>query len=61
MTFDFTREPGKKLHRHFVTEKQNPLITVVTPFYNAGRYFEQTFHSVMNQTFPWFEWIIVDD
>lgn len=61
MTFDFTREPGKKLHRDFVTEKQNPLITVVTPFYNAGKYFEQTFHSVMNQTFPWFEWIIVDD
>ena len=61
MTFDFTREPGKKLNRAFVKEKQVPLVTVITPFYNAGKYFEQTFRAVINQTFSWFEWIIVDD
>ena len=38
MTFDFTREPGKKLNRAFVKEKQVPLVTVITPFYNAGKY-----------------------
>ena len=38
-----------------------PLMSVITPYYNAGKYFEQTFNCVMNQTFPWFEWIIVDD
>lgn len=37
------------------------LMTVITPYYNAGAYFEQTFWSVINQTFPWFEWLIVDD
>ncbi len=39
----------------------DPLLSIITPFYNAGACFEQTFCSVMNQTFPWFEWIIVDD
>ena len=61
MDFDFGREPGKrKLNRNLVTDGQ-ALMSIITPFYNSGKYFEQTYHSVMNQTFPWFEWIIIDD
>lgn len=61
MNFDFSKEPGrKKLNRGLITGKL-PLVSIITPFYNSGRYFEQTYNSVMNQTFPWFEWIIIDD
>lgn len=63
--FDYTLEPGRSLKDKYdslqVTEEGKPLISVITAYYNAGKYFEQTFYSVLNQTFPWFEWIIVND
>ena len=37
------------------------IISIITPFYNAGDYIEETAKSVLGQTFPLFEWIIVDD
>jgi glycosyltransferase involved in cell wall biosynthesis len=59
--FDFSREPGKTiLEREFNTNGK-PLVSIITPYFNAGKYFEQTFNCVMNQTFPWYEWIIVND
>lgn len=61
MEFDFTKEPGLVLKNKESVGPELALISIVTPFYNAGKYFEQTFNSVMNQTFPWFEWIVVDD
>ena len=61
MKFDFSKEPGRKLLDRGLSTDGAPLISVITPYYNAGKYFEQTFNCVMNQTFPWFEWIIVDD
>lgn len=60
-TFDFQKQPGKKRTRFYAPDPKDALVSVITPFYNAGKYFEQTFNSVMNQTFPWFEWIIVND
>ena len=36
-------------------------MSIITPYYNAGKYFEQTYNCVLSQTFPWFEWIIVND
>lgn len=59
--FDYQQQPGRERTRHFSPDPKNALVSVITPFYNAGKYFEQTFNSVMNQTFPWFEWIIVND
>lgn len=63
--FDFTMEPGQVLKDKYdvqtVLQEGKPLISVITAYYNAAKYFEQTFNSVMNQTFPWFEWIIVND
>ncbi len=61
MDFDYTLQPGRfPLERNLIRNAE-PLVTIVTPFYNAGKYFEQTFYCVMNQTFPWFEWVVVDD
>ncbi len=61
--FDFTAEPGLQAVsvRAAGAIAEQPLVSIVTPFYNAGKYFEQTYRCVMAQTFPWFEWIIVDD
>ncbi len=61
MEFDYTKEPGKELLRRNLDHRGEPLVSIITPFYNAGKDFEQTFNCVMNQTFPWFEWVIVDD
>lgn len=59
--FDFQRQPGKRRVRFHVPDVKDAKVSIITPFYNAGKYFEQTFNSVVNQTFPWFEWIIVND
>lgn len=62
MNFDFTKEPGKILEQRYDNIiNRKPLVTIITAFYNAGKYIEQTYNSILNQTFPWFEWIIVND
>jgi len=42
------------------TQKERPLITVITVVYNGERYMEQTIQSVINQTYDNIEYIIVD-
>ena len=61
MSFDYTKQPGRRLLNRSLVDDGKVLISIITPYYNAGKYFEQTYNCVMNQTFPWFEWIIVDD
>ena len=61
MEFDFQQQPGLTLLERNLVRDGEPLVSIITPYYNGGKYFEQTFNCVMNQTFPWFEWIIVDD
>lgn len=61
MNFDFNKYPGQRLHNPCICLPISPLVTIITPFYNAGEFFDSTFNSVINQTFPWFEWIIIDD
>ncbi len=41
--------------------KQNPIFSIITPYYNCQDYIDDTARSILNQTFPYFEWIIVDD
>lgn len=59
--FDFTLEPGKQLKKEGRYEQQKPIISVIMPFYNDKKYIRQAVYSVLNQTFPYFELIIVDD
>ena len=61
MKFDYTLEPGKILFNRELRTDETPLISIITPYYNGGKYIEQTYQSIENQTFPWFEWLIVDD
>ena len=41
--------------------ENKPVISIITPFFNAEEYIEETAKSVLKQTFKNFEWIIVDD
>ena len=61
MNFDFSKEPGAATYNRDLVTTEAPLLSVVTPYYNAKRYFQFLYPCVLNQTFPWFEWIIVDD
>ncbi len=36
-------------------------VSIITSFFNGSKYFNETFSSVVNQSFKSFEWIIVDD
>ena len=61
MEFDYSMKPGKREIKKEVNMDEKPLVSIITPYYNSEKYFEETYRSVMNQTFPHFEWIIVND
>ena len=61
MNFDFSKKPGQQLLRVCMKKTIEPKLTIVTPYYNSGAHFEETYRCVINQSFEAFEWIIVND
>ncbi len=59
--FDYTNEPGLILDKELAQNDGEPLISIITPYYNTKNYIKQTVYSVLNQTFPYWEWIIIND
>ena len=41
-------------------EKEDVLVTIVTPSYNQGQFIEDTIKSVLNQTYKNIQYIVVD-
>lgn len=61
MEFDFSKEPGKTLEKANIVNDIGAKLSIITPFYNTGAHFEQTYRCLINQTMEAFEWIIVND
>ena len=59
--FNFNLQPGKQLKKLNFRNDYEPLITIIMPFYNDKDTIEQSVYSVLNQTFPAFELLIIDD
>lgn len=57
--FDFKKQPGRTLIK--MPKINEPKISVITSYYNYKDYIMQTYNSLNNQTFPYWEWIIVND
>lgn len=60
MKIDYKLFPGRDRKEEQYDEK-DPIVSIITPYYNTNKYIDMTVNSVLNQTFPYFEWIIVDD
>ena len=61
MNFNYKLLPNTYVDDKKIEEKYKPEISIVMPFFNSGEYIEDTVNSVLNQSYPWFELIIVDD
>ena len=57
--FDYELQPGKEINK-VEYSGNDVLISIITPVF-YGHFLEQTANCVLNQTFPYFEWIIVND
>ena len=49
------------LMRQPVTLQNNPLVSVILPLYNGERFVRKAVNSVLRQTYPHFELLIIDD
>ena len=61
--FNYQLYPGRKkevIEFNNIEEKKTQ-ITIVTAYFNGDTYIDKTINSVLNQTFPYWEWIIVND
>ena len=59
---DYSKKPGQKIELIGELEnKEKPTVSIITPFYNGEKTLMETANAVFSQTYPYFEWIIVDD
>lgn len=60
--WSYKEQPGMKLNDEYIKNtKENALVSIITSYYNSKEFMWQTINCVLNQTFPYWEWIIVDD
>ena len=63
LKIDYKQYPGRKISKieFELDETQKTIISIITPYFNSQKYIEETANCILNQTFPYWEWIIVDD
>ena len=59
--FDYTMMPGKDLTKQKSINDGEPIISIITGYYNCKNYIRETANSIIDQTFPYWEWIIIND
>ncbi len=58
----YKKIPGQEIKTIGTLEKNfKPTITIITPFYNGEKTLMATANSLFSQTYPYFEWIIIND
>lgn len=62
---DYTSTPASDHRAPFdyqpVDARRDPVVTIVTPFFNTGALFHETARSVVRQSLQQWEWLIVND
>lgn len=61
MTINYELQPGKE---RIIRQKYNnykPVISIITPCWNSEEYLVQLANCILNQTYPYFEWLLIDD
>lgn len=58
--FNFKQVPGQNLEIKSINDGE-PIISIATAYYNNKKYIMQTAYSILNQTFPYWEWNIIND
>ncbi len=61
MNIDYTLEPGRVLNKKREYNKHKPVISIVTPAWNSSDKIFQLANCILNQTYPYYEWLIIDD
>lgn len=61
VNIDYTLEPGRYLEKKKDYEKHKAVISIITPAWNSSDKIFQLANCILNQTYPYYEWIIVDD
>lgn len=59
--FNFSKQPGLELKKIENVTNVKPKVSIITSYFNSKEFMWQTINCVLNQTFPFWEWIIVDD
>jgi len=60
--WSYEQQPGKERKTNIITNiKDKPLVSIITSYYNAQEFMWQTINCILNQTFPYWEWIIIND
>jgi len=59
-SFDYNLQPGRELKKHNY-DYDKKVISVIMPSFNDSEIIFQSVNSVLNQTFPAFELLIIDD
>ncbi len=62
---DFTLNPASKsranIEAHLIDWNDDPVLTIVTPFYNTGLIFQETARCILDQSLQQWEWLIIND
>lgn len=62
---DYDDTPASDLRSsyHYLprAEGGQPLVSIITPYFNAGSVFQETIRSIQRMSMPYWEWLIVDD
>ncbi len=61
---DYQNTPAsasRPAYHYLPCDEGTPLVSIITPYYNAGPVFLETVHCVQHMSYPHWEWVIVDD